>query len=654
MEMHPMQKFKLKNSALLVCLPLLLAGCNSELLEESSSTPDNTERVTLAAQPAPVAPYPNIYGYDAAASRAAGSDFLLGNPDFQAISYGSFRKAVRDSGDNAPSVEEIKEDLLLMEAMGIKMIRTYHTQDFIDTERVLAAIDAFMNPASPDYREGFKMFVMLGIWVDAVNAWGGGDIDRTQGSATSEAEMDKAIELVNLYPEIIKVLAVGNESMVHWANYHVSPTVVTGYVNQLQALKTADFTKGYDDLVDELPADVWITSSDNFAVWAGQGDYAGDDYKALIEAVDYVSVHSYPFHDTHWNGDFWAVPLDEQDLPKQQQLEAAMERAQAHFLSQVKMVQDNVNTIDATKQIHIGETGWSTVSSDGFGATGTKASDEYKQKLYYDGLREWSNEFGASLFFFEAFDEQWKAGWEHADGNHSEKHFGMIDMNGHAKYLLWDLVDQGAFDGLTRGQDGDGNPIAISKTYAGNLDALMLDAQLPPYEEAPVNSDSYSVIDSALADGINLYWWGGNSGIYLSESGSSIMVTGGADNFPGWWGAGVQPSVEANLTGFEQGSLHFDIKATQSLTDVTFKLGMQTAGSGTVNHFVQVGGNTAYPISTETQSYSIPLSQLANYEQMDLSAVVALMFFLGEVDGAGENYIPDGVTVEVSNVYYSK
>jgi len=650
-----MNRLKINKHALLTCLPLLLIGCDSEKIEDPTTNGASpSEGVVLVDQPAPVAPYPNVLGYDVNSSRSTTNDFLLGNPDFQAISYGSFRQTVRDSVDNAPSVEEIKEDLLLMEAMGIKVIRTYHTQDYIDTERLLVAIDAFMNPTSVEYREGFKMFVMLGIWVDAVNSWGGGEIDRTQGSATSEAEMNKAIELVNLYPEIIKVMAVGNESMVHWAGYHVSPTVVTNYINQLQALKTNDFTKGYDDLVDEIPADTWITSSDNFAVWAGQGDYAGDDYKALIEAVDYVSVHSYPFHDTHWNGEFWSVPLDEQELTKEEQLQSAMARAKEHFLSQVKAVQDNVNAIDPTKQIHIGETGWSTISSDGFSVTGTKAADEYKQKLYHDALRSWSNEFGASLFFFEAFDEQWKAGWEQADESHSEKHFGMIDLNGQAKYLLWDLVDQGAFTGLIRGKDGEGNDIQITKSYDGNIDALMLDVELPPYKEAPVNSEKYTVIGDALSEGVNLYWWGGNSGIYLNEAGSSIMLTGGSDSFPGWWGAGVQPSVQANLTGFEQGSLNFDIKATQALSDVTFKLGMQTGSSGSVNHFVQVGGSTAYPVTTETQTYSIPLSALANYEQMDLSAVVALMFFLGEVDGAGENYIPDGVSVEVSNIYYSK
>jgi exo-beta-1,3-glucanase (GH17 family) len=651
-----MQSKQFKKRALLACFPFVLSACDSELPADSTTdpvTPNPGNGVVLVAQPAPVAPYPTVTGYDAAVGQAAGDDFLLGNPDYQAISYGSFRKLVRDSGENAPTVEEIKEDLLLLQAMGIKVLRTYHTQDYIDTERLLEAIDDLMNPSSPEYRDGFKMFVMLGIWVDAVNAWGGGDIDRTQGSATSEAEMAKALELVNLYPEIIKVMAVGNESMVHWANYHVAPSVVTDYVNQLQALKTPDFEKGLD-IVDEIPESVWITSSDNWAVWSGQGDYAGDGYKALIEAVDYVSVHSYPFHDTHWDGKFWEVPLDEQNLSKEEQLNRAMVRAKEHVLSQVKAVQDNVNAIDPTKQIHIGETGWSSMSSDGFGQSGTKAADEYKQKLYHDNLRTWSNEFGASLFFFEAFDEQWKAGWDTADAEHSEKHFGLIDLDGKAKFLLWDMVEDGAFNGLTRGKDAQGNDINITKSFDGDFDALMSGVELPPYESMPVDGNNYSVIGEALAEGVNLYWWGGNSGIYLNEAGTSIMLTGGSESYPGWWGAGVQPTVEANLSGFESGSLHFDISATQDLSDVKFKLGMQTSGSSTTNHFVQVGGGTSYPITTTTQSYSIPLTELAGYESMDLSSVVALMFVLGEVDAAGESYIPDGVSVEISNVYYSK
>ncbi len=56
------------------------------------------------------------------------------------------------------------------------------------------------------------------------------------------------------------MIAVGNEAMVKWATaYYVQPSVILKWVNHLQDLKK----KG------ELPKDLWITSSDNFASWGG-------------------------------------------------------------------------------------------------------------------------------------------------------------------------------------------------------------------------------------------------------------------------------------------------------------------------------------------------------------------------------------------------
>jgi hypothetical protein len=30
-----------------------------------------------------------------------------------------------------------------------------------------------------------------------------------------------------------------------------------------------------------------------------------EDLNQLIKAVDYISLHSYPMHDTHYNPEFW-------------------------------------------------------------------------------------------------------------------------------------------------------------------------------------------------------------------------------------------------------------------------------------------------------------------------------------------------------------
>ena len=85
-------------------------------------------------------------------------------------------------------------------------------------------------------------------------------------------------------------------------------------------------------------------------------------------------------------------------------------------------------------------------------------------------MREWTDAEGISCFYFEAFDEQWKDS-NHPDG--SENHFGLIALDGQAKYALWDLVDSGAFEGLTRGGR------QITKSFEGDS-VLMLQTVSAP------------------------------------------------------------------------------------------------------------------------------------------------------------------------------
>ena len=86
-------------------------------------------------------------------------------------------------------------------------------------------------------------------------------------------------------------------------------------------------------------------------------------------------------------------------------------------------------------------------------------------------MREWTNSAGISCFYFEAFNEKWK---DSRNPKGSENHFGLFTIEAEAKFPIWDLVDQGVFDGLTR----DGNK--VTKTYNGNIDSLMKDVHIPP------------------------------------------------------------------------------------------------------------------------------------------------------------------------------
>lgn len=138
---------------------------------------------------------------------------------------------------------------------------------------------------------------------------------------------------------------------------------------------------------------------------------------------------------------------------------------------QYQAVVDYMHSIGEDKPVHIGETGWATISNEFYGEGGANAIDEYKAGLYYRSIRDWSEANGISVFYFEAFDEPWKDA-ENPLG--SENHFGLINLRAQAKFALWPLVEAGVFEGLTR----DGQP--ITKTFGGDLEALMQTVLVPP------------------------------------------------------------------------------------------------------------------------------------------------------------------------------
>ena len=89
---------------------------------------------------------------------------LLGNPDFPAISYGGYRETSRAE---QPTLDQLKEDMRILHAMGIRFLRTYNVQ-LPHASNVVQAI-AELKQDDPT----FEMYVMLGAWIDCVGAWTG-------------------------------------------------------------------------------------------------------------------------------------------------------------------------------------------------------------------------------------------------------------------------------------------------------------------------------------------------------------------------------------------------------------------------------------------------------------------------------------------------
>lgn len=379
---------------------------------------------------------------------------ILGNPAYKAISYGGYRTKNRE---DQPSLNEIKEDLRLMYAIGIRMVRTYNLE-FDFASNVVKAIDE-LQAKDPS----FEMYVMLGTWIDCQDARTDHPNHQAEDEENNASEIKKAVALANAYPHIIKIVTVGNEAMVHWAtSYFVEPRILLRWVNYLQELKQNQ----------QLPADLWVTCSDDFASWGGgDASYHKAELEQLIKAVDYISMHTYPFHNTHYNPEFWEIEANKlSEMTKKERIDAAMDRAVAFADSQYRNVKAYLDRLGIQKPIHIGETGWASQDNVLYGSKGSRAADEYKLGSYFTKINAWAEKNGLSCFYFEAFDEQWK------DKNNplgSENHFGLFTLDGKAKFPLWKHFNEGLFEGLER------NGKAIEPSFGGDINLLLEQVEEP-------------------------------------------------------------------------------------------------------------------------------------------------------------------------------
>ena len=379
---------------------------------------------------------------------------FLGNPDYPAISYGGYR---HESREHQPSIDDIREDLLILYAQGFRIIRTYdlHHPFAENTLKAIRQIKAF--------DKEFEMYVMLGAWIQCKSAFTESPNHNEEDIEGNEYEIVEAIRLAQEYSDIVKIISVGNEAMVHWAwSYSLPPKYILKWVDYLQNLKVNK----------SLSKDLWITSSDNFASWGGGGsEYHNQDLEDLIKSVDYISMHTYAFHDTHYNQDFWNLKTIQNNNNKIDIIKSAIKRAVDYEIDQFKNVQNYVHSIDPSKKVHIGETGWSSVASDLYGYGGSEAADEYKLGLYFQLITEKCDMLSISCFYFSAFDEPWK---DRSNKNGSENHFGLFTVDGKAKYPMWKSVDEGVFNGLSRGGNN------ITKTFDGKFEDLLDTSNIPP------------------------------------------------------------------------------------------------------------------------------------------------------------------------------
>lgn len=308
------------------------------------------------------------------------SNLLAG--EVKAISYSGFRDGQHpDRGDGAvfPSDEEILEDMkILSRNSNFNLIRVYDSQK--NSQDVLRIIK----------ENDINMKVMLGVWLSAELSnhegcpWLNEPIPQSEletNKIRNKKEIEMAIKLANEYKEIIFAINVGNEALVNWSDHLVTVDSVISYVKRVK------------DSVDQL-----VTVAENYEWWAESGT-------GLAKEVDFIAIHTYP----QWEG---------RDI----------DQAMPYTIENVQQVL----TAIPNKLIVISEAGWATVASE----FGERASEE-KQKKYFNDLMVWAEKSKITVFFFEAFDENWKGNSDNPLG--AEKHWGLFTADRKAKLALNDL-----------------------------------------------------------------------------------------------------------------------------------------------------------------------------------------------------------------------
>lgn len=295
-----------------------------------------------------------------------------------AICYSGFRTGQHpDRGDGAknPTDEQVLEDLNILQNYGFQLIRLYDSGQ--NSQAVLRLIK----------ENNIDIKVMLGIWLKAELSnhlsceWLTDPIPKQvldKNTKDNLEEINRGIALANQYPEIVVAVNVGNEALVDWNDHKVHTDTIIAYSKKVKSAINQP-----------------VTVADNYEWWAANG-------QKLANVLDFISIHIYPL----WEG---------KDI----------DQGLSYAIENVQKVRDSL----PNAKIVISEAGWASVASE----FGQRANQE-KQKQHYNELLKWTAEMNITLFWFEAFDEDWKGDTNNPLG--AEKHWGLFTIDRKPKKVM--------------------------------------------------------------------------------------------------------------------------------------------------------------------------------------------------------------------------
>jgi glucan 1,3-beta-glucosidase len=265
------------------------------------------------------------------------------------VSYTPFRNLTA-FGEGTPPArpEQIDAELAILSRV-TSCVRTY-------------SIDLGVDQV-PEIARRHGLTVLLGVWL-------GREPDKNR------LEVDRAIALANRHADVVKAVIVGNEVLLRG---EMSPETLAGLIRDVKAKVPMPVTY----------ADVW-------EFWLR--------YRAIVDAVDFVTVHILPY----WED----IPIKPED-------------AAPHMESVRKTIADSF----PGKDILIGEVGWPGMGRMREGALPSQANEA---RVLHDVIAA-GKRGGYRINVIEGFDQPWKRQSEGTVGGY----WGLIAADGSAQKFAW-------------------------------------------------------------------------------------------------------------------------------------------------------------------------------------------------------------------------
>lgn len=470
----------------------------------------------------------------------------------EAVAYSPYRTSSRDT--EVITKVMIEQDLRLLTQAGIGLVRLFDSSDAV-SKQVLEVIRD----------KNLDLKVMLGIWI------------ATNAEIGNQAEIARGIALAKAHTSTIVALSVGNETLVSWTAHPQPAAQLARYIQTARNAVTQP-----------------VTTDENWAVLAKQG--SEQDATAVIKAVDFVAMHTYPLIDTVFNPNLWnwkqtAVATDRR---AEAMMDAALARAQFEF----NAVKSHLISLGLSAMpVVVGETGWKAVPS----GNETQRAHPVNQKMYWERLKAWKKAVGgpSTVVHFAAFDEPWKG---------ADDKWGLFNVNRQARCAVQGL-----------------HPDFVAE--AGSCDAAQAAYYKPVDNSGTITANRYTVYADTVTSGeakpavkpVLNAWESGTTAdaVAITNAGSSdgsegIQIT----PKPLAWGWGMTWAISDNPDDLSQfdtasGRLNFSIKTTYpGKIEVGFLTGTAADNSLYDVYLVLEPGQYGYQNNGQWQQVSVPISQI--------------------------------------------